>query len=160
MSTTFQFVVFNLDEQKYALPLSSVRRIIRVVQILPIPQSDPSIPGVINLHGQMIPVFDIRRWFNLPARKLDLSDRLILVETDDWTIALLVDAVHGVIQPSLISIMRAKKSLLDLSYLSGVLEHDNEAIYLCDPGAFPAFENLSLPEGILHDTPAIDDDAQ
>lgn len=159
MGTTFQFVVFELDEQKYALPLSSVSRIIRVVQILPVPKSPPSISGVINLHGQMIPVFDVRSWFNLPPRKLNLSDRLILVETDDWTIALLVDAVSGVIQPSLISVMRAEKSLLDLSYLSGVLEHNNEAIYLCNPDAFPAFEKLSLPEEILNDA-VVSDHAQ
>jgi len=159
MSTTFQFVVFELDKQQYALPLSSVNRIIRVVQILPVPQASPSIPGVINLHGQMIPVFDVRYWFNLPPKKLSLSDRLILVETDDWMIALLVEAVHGVIQPSLISVMRAQKSLLDISYLNGVLEYNDKAIYLCDPSAFPAFENLSLPEETLYGIPVSGDDA-
>lgn len=145
MTTTYQYVVFELDKQKYALPLAIVSRIIRIVQILPVPKASPEISGVINFHGQMIPVFNLRYWFNLPPKALEMSDRFILLETDDWVTVLLVDEVHDVIQPSLISIMRAQKSLLDNPYLEGVLEYDDEAIYLCNPNAFPAFENLSLP---------------
>ena len=55
------FVVFRLDEQHYAVPLSVVERIVRMVDITPVPKTPEIVLGVINVQGSVIPVVDIRR---------------------------------------------------------------------------------------------------
>lgn len=65
MNRLIRLVSFNLDDQKYALLLSAVIRIIRVVEITSLPKAPEIVLGVINMHGLIIPVFDIRKRFRL-----------------------------------------------------------------------------------------------
>ena len=66
MNRLIRLVNFNLDDQKYALFLSAVIRIIRVVEITSLPKAPEIVLGVINMHGQIIPVSNIRERFQLP----------------------------------------------------------------------------------------------
>jgi hypothetical protein len=74
-------VVFNLDEQQYALHLAAVERIVRVAEITPVPKAPAIVLGVINVQGQVIPVINIRKRFRLPDREMSLSDHLIIART-------------------------------------------------------------------------------
>lgn len=58
MSELFKLVVFNLNNQKYALHLSSVETIIRVVEFTPLPKAPKIVNGIVNFHGKIIPVFN------------------------------------------------------------------------------------------------------
>jgi len=52
-----QFVTFELDDQRYALFLSSVERIVRIVEITPLPRAPEIVLGVVNAGKEMgIPV--------------------------------------------------------------------------------------------------------
>ncbi len=137
MHTSFQHIVFSIDSQRYALPLTAVERIIRVVEILPVPGAPPILLGVINVHGQMLPVFDVRRWLNLPTRDVELSDRLIIIRTKTGRAVLLVDTVDGVIKPSLLDIARAQSTTGASEYFSGILELDGDVMYICNLDALP-----------------------
>jgi purine-binding chemotaxis protein CheW len=55
MSRLIQLVHFNLDDQRYALFLSAVIRIIRVVEITDLPKAPEIVLGVINVNGLIIP---------------------------------------------------------------------------------------------------------
>lgn len=52
--------------------------------------------GVINLHGRVIPVLDLRRRFSPALRDYGLTARLLVVRTDRRILALAVDEVLGV----------------------------------------------------------------
>ena len=97
MIQVHQLVVFTLDEQRYAVPLSAVERIVRLVEITPVPHTPEIILGVINVQGRILPVVNIRRRFRLPARELHPSDHLLIARTSKRTVALVVDAVSEVI---------------------------------------------------------------
>ena len=58
-----QIVVFALDEPRYALPLSAVERVVRAVEITPLPKAPEIVLGVINMQGQVVPAVDIRKRF-------------------------------------------------------------------------------------------------
>ena len=75
-----QCVVFTLDERFYAIRLSAVSRVVRAVEITPLPKAPPIVIGVINLGGRIIPVVNIRRRFRLPERELELTDQLIVAQ--------------------------------------------------------------------------------
>ena len=77
MNRLIRLVHFNFDDQKYALFLSAVVRIIRVVEITGLPKAPEIVLGVINMHGLIIPVFDIRKRFRLPQREIQLDHQLI-----------------------------------------------------------------------------------
>src|SRR5262245_21471826 len=61
--------VFRLAEQHYALPLLTVERVLPMVAVSPLPQAPSLTLGVINLHGLVVPVLDLRRRFGLPAHE-------------------------------------------------------------------------------------------
>lgn len=92
------FVVFTLDEHYFALPVSIVERIVRSVIITPVPGTPENVLGVVNIQGQVIPVFNIRKIFGLPDRELKLSDQLIIARTSEHTISFITDMVTGVIK--------------------------------------------------------------
>lgn len=69
MKASALMVGLTLDGQRYALSLAQVERVIRAVEITPLPQAPEIITGVINVRGRVIPVVDIRKRFRLPVRE-------------------------------------------------------------------------------------------
>ena len=95
-ATTNQIVVFTLDEQSFALSLPVVKKVIHAIEIRHLPKAPEIITGIINVNGRIIPVADIRKRFGLPAREIDLEDRLIITDTGQREIAILVDSLTGI----------------------------------------------------------------
>jgi purine-binding chemotaxis protein CheW len=77
-------LVFTLDEQRFALQSTCIKRIIRLVEITPLPNPEKNVLGVINLQGEMIPVIDIRAIFNLmPDKTPKIEDVMVIIEDDE-----------------------------------------------------------------------------
>jgi purine-binding chemotaxis protein CheW len=100
MEESQHLVVFSVGEGQFALPLAAVERIVRMVEITPLPKAAEGVLGVINVQGQIVPVIDLRTRFQLATRPLNLSDHLILARTARRTVALVVDVVSGVLECS------------------------------------------------------------
>src|SRR6266702_6864069 len=93
-----RLVVFSLDGQRYALHLSAVERVVRTVLVTPLPGAPLIVLGVINAHGRIIPVIDVRRRFGLSSRETTLSDSLILAHTPRRMVALGADSTEGLLE--------------------------------------------------------------
>lgn len=89
-------LVFMLGERQLALPLSLVSRVVRAVEITRLPDAAATVPGVIDVHGEVVPVVDLRQRFGLPTQELDSSAQFVLVGTASRQVALWVDCVDGV----------------------------------------------------------------
>ena len=100
MNELNRLVVFTLDGQRYALHLENVTRIVRAVEITPLPKAPDIVSGVVNMQGQVIPVINVRRRFCLPQREVQLEDHIIIAATSKRPVALVVDAAEGVIDYS------------------------------------------------------------
>ena len=93
------FLVFTIDGRRCALPLARVERVLRAVEITPLPGAKLPSPvrGVVNVHGTVTPVFDLR-----PAQRHEEvreSEQMILVALrEDRRALLLCDDVEGVRQ--------------------------------------------------------------
>jgi purine-binding chemotaxis protein CheW len=138
---TGKIVLFSLEEPRYALYLSAVERVIRSVEITPLPKAPEIVLGVINLQGEIIPVIDIRRLFHLPAREIDLEDQFITARTSKRLLVLSVDSVEGVFEIANYKVADAKEALPFADYLSGVTIFENNIILINDLDKF-----LSLNE--------------
>lgn len=155
-----QCVVFTLDERLYAVHLSAVSRVVRAVEITPLPKAPSIVIGVINLGGRIIPVVSIRRRFRLPERELELTDQLIVARASwsdadagaDRLLALAVDAVVGVRDLSAAETIAAETILPGLEHLEGVAKTDQGLVLIHDLGTFLSLEEeralgAILPEG-------------
>jgi purine-binding chemotaxis protein CheW len=137
MKDADRIVVFYLDGQQYALHLSAVARVVRVVEVTPLPKAPEIVLGVVNLQGRIIPVFNIRRRFRLPERELSLSDQLIVAHTSARTVGLVVDAVRGVVGPA-----GVEHILPNLEYIEGAAKLEDGIVLIHNLDQF-----LSLEEG-------------
>ena len=104
MNKSNQLVVFLLNEQRYALYLPVVERVVSAVEVTPLPKAPDIVLGVINMQGKVIPVVNIRRRFGLPERQIDLSDQFIIANTTKRPVVL----VASERQPFLLVICRAQ----------------------------------------------------
>ena len=149
MNRLIRLVNFNLDDQKYALFLSAVIRIIRVVEITSLPKAPEIVSGIINLQGQVIPVFDIRMRFHLPAREVQLNDQLIIASTTKRTVALIVDSVNDVIEIPEEKIIAAEQILPELEYVEGVVKTEGGMVLIHDLERFLSLhEETALDEAL------------
>lgn len=141
MNSGNHLVVFTLDDRRYGLHLPAVERIVRVVDITPLPKAADIVLGVVNVHGQIIPVLDIRKRFRLPERAVKTSDHLLIAQTPRRTVAFLVDMVSEVIELSEETIIAAAKIIPGMEYVDGVAKLEDGLILIHDIDKF-----LSLDE--------------
>jgi purine-binding chemotaxis protein CheW len=134
------YVVFVLDGQRYALYLSAVERIIRAVEVTPLPKAPEIVLGIINMQGRIIPVVNIRRRFRLPEREMDLSDQLIIANTTKRSVALVVDEARGIIEQAQEEVVPAEVVLPGVKYVEGVVKLEDGMILIHDLDRFLSLE--------------------
>jgi purine-binding chemotaxis protein CheW len=140
MNKSNQLVIFALDDQRYALHLSAVVRVVRVVEITPLPKAPEIVTGMVNVQGQIIPVFNIRKRFRLPERAINLSDQLIIANTSKQPVALIADAVSGVFELSEKEVITSEKILSRMEYVEGVVKLEDGMILIHDIDGFLSVE--------------------
>lgn len=96
-----KFLHFQLGQERYSLPVTAVREIIRVCPITHVPRMPAHHLGVINLRGKIVPVMDLRRRLHLqPAKSLERACIIVVhhqtEQNPDQLIGLQVDVVEEV----------------------------------------------------------------
>jgi len=91
MSRTMHLLVFTLDDQRFALPATVVRETVAAVAITPLPAAPAVVDGVVDVRGQIVPVYDLRVRFGRPRRPVRASEHFVIASAGDKTVALRVD---------------------------------------------------------------------
>src|SRR6266853_41985 len=86
MSELTQLVVFRLDEERYALRLDVVERIVQAAEVTPLPNAPTIVLGLIDLEGRVLPVLNVRRRFRLPEREIGPADQFLIARTERRTV--------------------------------------------------------------------------
>ena len=144
-------VVFTLSNQRYGLPLSAVERIVRVVDVTPLPHAPDIVLGVVNVQGRVIPVINVRRRFHLPEREIALTDQMVVAHAARRPVALVVDAVIGVLEYSEQEFVGPQDVLPDLRYVEGVVKLDHELILIHNLDKFLSLEEETALERAMED---------
>jgi purine-binding chemotaxis protein CheW len=93
------FVVFRLGDEEYGLPIAAVDEVARVPrQITRVPKMPDFLEGVINLRGEVLPVVDQRRRFDMPKFAGGSGQRLIVVRAERHRAGLIVDRVSDLVR--------------------------------------------------------------
>ena len=129
-----QLVGFQLDDEEYGIDILKVQEINRITEITKIPQSPDFVEGVINLRGNVIPIIDLRKRFNMPHKEYDKRIRIVVGEIGDRTVGFIVDAVSEIIRLPADKIEPAPNISADdkAEYILGVGKLDDKLLMLLD----------------------------
>lgn len=93
------FLVFRLGNDEFGLPIDAVVEVAQVPeQITRVPKTPKFLEGVVNLRGEVLPVVDQRRRFDMPKLEESGARRLVVVKTDRHRAGIIVDAVSNVLR--------------------------------------------------------------
>jgi purine-binding chemotaxis protein CheW len=128
----FKPVVFYVGNEEYGVDITIVRGIEKVVPIVPVPNSNPIIKGIINLRGDIIPICSLRRKFGLPDVEHTDDTKFIIVKTDTILIGLEVDSVGEIqnVEESHIFEMPKVLKTEDTKYYSNVINMNGRLIVM------------------------------
>ena len=93
---TSKYICFNLGVEKYAIPLLTVKEVIRVPELTPIPQTAPHFLGIMNLRGQVISVMDLRKKLTIKESSSQETTVMIL-NFGKNQLGVMVDCVNYVV---------------------------------------------------------------
>ena len=92
------FLIFETDAEEYALDVASVFEILPMPAVITfVPHVPPYVEGIINLRGDIVPVISVRTRFAKETIPYDDSTCIVVVQHEEYTLGLIVDAVNGVV---------------------------------------------------------------
>ena len=132
--TIVQWVTFHLENEKYGIKVMQVQEVLRMTEIAPVPGAPHYVIGIINLRGSVVTVIDTRRRFGLPDVENDDETRIVIVESSNNVVGILVDSVAEVVDLKVSEIETAPNVGNDESskYIQGVSSRENELLILVD----------------------------
>ena len=131
-----QLVPFSLDEIWYALDVRVVERVLPLVRVARLPDAPPIALGAINVHGDVVPVVDIRQRLGFPSHDQPLSARLLVARTSRRRLAFPVDEVGSVREIDAGAVIPPETLLPGLRHLEGIVALPEGLLFIEDLDAF------------------------
>jgi purine-binding chemotaxis protein CheW len=146
-NNAFQLLTFYLGAEEYGLPLVQAREILGIAPTTMLPNAPKHVVGLINLRGEILPVFDLRLLFKLQSKShVGEQDCILVAETLGEPFGLRVDGVHQVLTLSPEQIDPPSDALRDRSAaISGLAKVGSRLVILLDSSKL-----FSEEEGVEH----------
>ncbi len=132
----FKMVTFSLAGKDYAVDIMKVKEIAKTGRFTYVPNTMPFVLGVYNLRGEIIPIIDLRLFFNIeiPTRIDNSVENMLIVSLDDQMFGVVVDGIDKVvgIQKSTIQPPHPLFGDINIKYIYGVVESQNRLYILLD----------------------------
>lgn len=135
-----ELLELRIADEHYAIETRFVTEVHPLRDLTPLPGTPAFVRGIVNLRGRIVPVYDLRKMFNLPEQGITDLHRIVVVENHDLELGLLADLVTGVraLPRAALAPPPTTVSAIATDYLAGVSEQrlvvlDLERI-LNDPG--------------------------
>ena len=132
----YKMVTFSLAGKDYAIDIMKVKEIAKAGRFTYVPNALPFVLGVYNLRGDIIPIVDLRLFFNIdmPEREYDALENMLIVSIGELTFGIVVDEIDKVvgIQKSSINPPHPLFGDINIKYIQGVVEVNNRLYVLLD----------------------------
>lgn len=164
----YKMVTFSLAGKDYAIDIMQVKEIAKAGRFTYVPNTSPFVLGVYNLRGEIIPIIDLRIFFNIPTkqRQSDTVENMIIISIDEQMFGIVVDAIDKVVGISKSAIQPPHPIFGDINikYIHGVVENQGRLYILLDVArifgskahvaeAEKAAETLDLQEKLVSAAP-------
>lgn len=124
------WVVFAVGRETLALPREDVRRVLPLPALGRPPGLPQAIEGVLDLAGVAIPVLRLDRLFSLPAPPLHPYQHLLLLNSTDPPLALLVDCVAEVLRVAAVRVTAIGPGETFNDCVVGQFAHNGKSVHL------------------------------
>ncbi len=152
-----KLLVFQNVNQRFALPLDVVKKVVQVVEFTGLPKMPDYISGIINYHGDVIPVINMSFLFSIESRDPEITDRLIIASTLKGKLALLATVVNDIIEIDENDIVKPDKIIYGMRFVKGVIKLPDGMVLINDVDKFLSIEELKLfEEEIMNHTDTLD----
>jgi purine-binding chemotaxis protein CheW len=117
-----------LGDEEFGVPISRIQEIDRLGKVTKVPKAAQFIEGITNLRGEVIPVLDTRKRFDLQAKPSDDRTRIVIVDLGGVKTGLVVDSVREVMNLAKRDIAPPPESIgsgIDQQFISGIGKVDS-----------------------------------
>jgi purine-binding chemotaxis protein CheW len=122
------FLIFQIDDQRFALTLSDVERVVRAVEVTPLPLSERYILGLVDVQGPVLMVVNSRKVLGIPEKEVELSDQFIILKTSLNRVILVADSVIGVVPLAVQDLPSEKRYLEENNYIDFAARYDDSIV--------------------------------
>lgn len=131
---TRRYLMFSLKDEKYAVPLLSVKEVIAMPEVTSIPHSPAYLLGIMNLRGQVITVLDLRLKFGMKPDTNNTESAVIICDLEGISLGVVVCSIESVLSLSSKQIQKRPEMLgqAKSDYITGVAKQDENLILLLD----------------------------
>lgn len=95
-TSRLDLLCFFLQNRLFAIPVRHVHKVIRAVEVTPVPKAGDAFYGVIDFHGEVLPVINMRHSFSMPPKPIGISDRFLIIRTDKRSFSLVTDEIEEI----------------------------------------------------------------
>ncbi|NBI05803.1 purine-binding chemotaxis protein CheW [Senegalia massiliensis] len=129
-----QFVVFKLDGEEYGINIINVKEIGIYKEPVKIPNSPEFIEGIINYRGEVIPIVNLKKRFNLNDLIISNNTRVIIININDKQVGFVVDEASQTIRIDEEHIENTPEMVtrIDSEYITGVGKVEDRLILIID----------------------------
>ncbi|MFL5318198.1 MAG: chemotaxis protein CheW [Myxococcaceae bacterium] len=90
-------IVFRVEKERYALPLSSIREVVNPPSFFSrVPRAPKAVRGVMNLRGRVVTVVELSRLLGMEEEEPGAAQKIVLLDRGRRDIGLLVTDVEGI----------------------------------------------------------------
>lgn len=92
-----KYLTFMLGGESYGIEIKYVSEIVCVQPFSSLPELPDYYKGIMNLRGRIIPVMDMRRRFEMPSAEYNDRTCVVIIDSEDISVGLVVDCVDEVL---------------------------------------------------------------
>ncbi len=138
---------FTLAYERYAVETQYVNQVAMLEQLIPLPCTPDFVLGIVNLRGAILPVLDLKNFFELPVKGLTDLNKIIVLQSEKVLFGILADEIIGVRNILLRDVQSSLPTLTGIrkDYLRGVTP---ERVTLLDAEKLLASEYIVVQEQV------------
>jgi len=134
VNETTQYIKIKMGEEMFGIDIKYIDNIVRMQRITRVPKVPAYIKGVINLRGEVVPVYNLRLKMGMQEVEETKKFRIIIIKMDGNFVGLIVDEVREVItlQNDLVEKVYRDPNEPTQNFLIGVGKDGDNLISLLD----------------------------
>jgi purine-binding chemotaxis protein CheW len=117
-----EVIAFSLMTEIYGIESAFVKEVYPLRDFTPLPGVPSYVLGIINVRGQILPVVDLKKFFNLPEKGLGELNKVLILSNGQMEFGILADVVHGILEIELEAIHVVPPTVTGIGedYIKGV----------------------------------------
>lgn len=137
-----KLLIFDVEREKYAIPIHDIAQIIEMPPTTPIPNAPDFLYGILSLRGKIVSIIDVASRLELKRQKALDHGKIVVLDMGTDHFGLLVDNIDQVVEVDMSSLEPPPEGFRPMAedYVEGVFHHKRKAVAFLNLPMFLAFE--------------------